>query len=205
MKLKALANLCKSNGEFLLFDRMGEGGEVIEQWLGTRAAIYPLHSIPFLSEKNIPILFDITESQRKKIIVVHTPLPNIINPKDVIADEIMLARESMTIGIENRIWRPLMTPVGTLLLNDDYFAPLADAANEIELYLRTDTGGIHYIAAKVGMMVVGIMRPKLTIPERLVENLEELAINLRDVLSKKSTQGSAQDDEQVNIFDAPAE
>ena len=67
MKLKTLAALYRREGAFRLYDRKNADGEVVEQWLGTDGAIYPLPALPQLNKEHLAALFDLTEKQLEKI------------------------------------------------------------------------------------------------------------------------------------------
>ena len=186
MKLKALAGMCKREGTFYLYDRVDpESGEVIEQWLGTAGAVYPLPALPYLTEDHLAALFDITEKQRENVYFRHTQIPEWININHAAPDEIMLDREKMTLGYENRIVRPLMTRDGLEFIDNDFLTPIADVADSLELYERHADDGQVYFVAKVGFMVVAVFMPLSLIEEKFVENMEELAEKCRTALKLK--------------------
>jgi hypothetical protein len=185
MKVKTLAGICKRESVYCLYDSVGEGGEVKGQWLGTHAAAFPLSGFPYLTEEHLIPLFDITEKQRESSFFHHEPLPMGYNFGDADAEEIMLDREKATLGYNGRIIRPIFTSGGLEFIDVDYLTPLADAADLLELYERhTATGGT-YFAAKVGLMIVGIIMPLNIIEEGLVEYMESLALKCRDALALK--------------------
>lgn len=185
MKLKTLAAVCKQAGAYCLYDRINDNGEVTEQWLGTYAAVYPLSGLPYLTENNIPALFDITEKQLEKIHIRHDVLPASLNFDDTDAGEIMLDREKMTLGYGGRVVRPLITRSGLEFIDVDYLTPLADVADDLELFERHTTDGGVYFAAKMGLMIVGVIMPLNIIEDKLVENLDMFATKCRAALAAK--------------------
>lgn len=199
MKLKTLAAICKREGAFCLYDKVDKNGEIIEQWLGSRGAIYPLSSLPYLTEENLIALFDITEKQRDNIFFSHLPLPDALNFGDTDMGETMLDRELCTLGYGGRIIRPLLTHGGLEFINEDYLAPLADVADMLELYERNTAEGGVYFAAKIGFMIAGIIMPLSIIEEKFVENIETLARRSRTALLIKNERSHLNTAEQEEV------
>ena len=113
MKLKTLAAKCKRDGVFRLYDRINADGELLEQWLGSGGAAFPLHGLPRLDESHIEALFELTEKQLEKISIYHErQMPASINFEDTDPDERMLDREEMTLAYGKYIVRPIMTSEG---------------------------------------------------------------------------------------------
>jgi len=171
---------------YRLFDRVNDEGEVIEQWLGVHGAIYPLPDLPHLTEEHIVALFDITEKQRESTYITHTQLPERINYGHTDPAEVMLDREKMTLGYGKRIVRPIMTTDGLELIDNDYLTPLADIADELEIFERHTDDGQIYFAVKMGLMLVGVIMPLNIIEEQFVENVEALATKSRAALKLKN-------------------
>ena len=186
MKLKTLAALCKKEGVFCLYDRANADGEIVEQWLGTASAVYPLPDLPYLTEAHLVALFDITEKQLAKMSIKHGALPESINFEHTDPAEIILNREKMTLAYDGLIVRPLMTRDGLELINDAYLSPLADVADELELYERHTASGQIYFAAKMGLMLVGVIMPTRLVEEQFVESVEALARRSRAALTLKN-------------------
>ena len=185
MKIKTLAAMCKREGAFCLYDRVDSNGEVMGQWLGTTAAVYPLSGVPYLTEENLAALFDITEKQAEKIRFTHAPLPAGINFDDTDKAEAILDREKMTLGYGARIVRPLFTRGGLEFIDNDFLSPLADVADVLELFERRTLEGQTYFAAKVGLLIVGVFMPLSIIETKFVENMETMAANCRAALNVK--------------------
>ena len=179
MRFKALAGLCRREGCYFLYDRINEDGEVIGQWLGVAGAVFPIHGLPRLNEENMIPLFDITTKQLETVIIKHSELPEGLNFEDTDTAEVLLDREKITLAYGKRIVRPLMTQDGLEFINNDFLTPLADVADDLELYERRRADGGAYFAAKMGLMVVGIIMPLAIIEEELVEDMETLAEKAR--------------------------
>ena len=179
MKIKALAAMCKRKGTFRLYDRKNEDGKVIEQWLGTSEAVYPIYGVPYLTEENIITLFDISEKQWKSYSFIHAPLPSGYCFDHTDSREVMLDREKMTLGYGGRIVRPLITRDGLEFIDDDFLTPLSDVADMLEIHERRTENDRVYFAAKVGLMIVGVIMPLTIIETRFVENMETLVSKCR--------------------------
>ncbi len=191
MKLKTLAAMCKRAGIFQLYDVPNSDGEIVEQWLGTPGAMYPLAGLPILSEDNLITMFDLTRKQCEDISFIREPLPAQLCFDDAQPGEVMLDREKITLGYGGRTIRPVITRGGLSFVDNEYFSPLADVIDEVELYERYSPEGGVYFAAKMGLMIVALFAPLQIVEEKLVENLEMLAQKCRDALNIKIVRESA--------------
>jgi hypothetical protein len=180
LKLKTLAAICRKNGQFDIFGKISDSGEVIEQWLGTPNALYPIRGVPYLDEESLCTLFDITERQHGRLFFKHEKLPEWINFSDTDQWEILLDREKISIGYSDRVMRPIPTEEGLEFLDIDFLSPLSDTADELELYLRKSASGTAYIAAKVGFMIIGVFTPIRINSEEFVTQLEQFARKCRE-------------------------
>ena len=70
-------------------------------------------------------------------------------------------------------------------IDNDFLTPLADVADELELYERRTADGGVYFAAKMGLMIVGVIMPLAIVEEKLVESMETLAEKCRAALNVK--------------------
>jgi hypothetical protein len=185
MKIKALISICKNKGQLRLFDRKGKDGEIVDQWLGTSAAAYPLSGLPYLTEENLCKLFDITEKQRENLYFSHSEVSPKLNYDDLDDGESILDKEAVSLEYGGREIRPMYTSGGLEFIDCDYLTPLADVAGMMELYERMSADGGVYFAAKVGMVLVGIIMPLSIIEERFVERLETLTSKSKIALAAK--------------------
>jgi len=182
MKLKTLANLCKRRGSFRLYDRVDENGEVLGQWLGTGGAVYPLVGLPYLTEDHLVTMFDITEKQRENLFIGHDKTPPHINFSHADEKEYIIDPEKFTLGYDNHIVKPLITRRGLALVDCDWLTPLSDVEDNLELYAREDPSGQIYFAAKLGLMVVGIIMPMKHVEARIAHAVEDVAGLMRAAL-----------------------
>lgn len=204
MKIKTLAALCRKNKAFFLFDSVSEDGEVGTQWLGDGLAVYPLFNLPYLYEDTICTLFDIPDKQQEKIIFRHQPLPEGINFTDADAHEHITNPEKITIGYAGRVLRPIQTRKGLAFIDTAHLAPLDDIADTMELYERTTPSGGTYFAAKMGLLIAGVILPyNNALQKEFVEQLETISGKCRMAFDKaeraRAEADAAADHEQMSI------
>ena len=112
-------------------------------------------------------------------------MPSEINIEDTDHAERLLEREEMTLAYGGYIMRPIMTSDGLELIDNEYMAILSDVADNLELFERRTENGQIYFAAKLGLMVVGVIMPLNLIEDKFVEVVETLAENARTALKNK--------------------
>jgi hypothetical protein len=186
MKLKTLAALCKKEGVFNLYDKVDGDGARKGQYMGTHAAIYQLSALPYIEAENICAMFDITAKQQEKISITQNGLKveERLEFGDTYPGETLLDKPEMRLEYGPHILLPLFTRQGLTMINAEYLAPLADVADDLELYERRTPNGNTYIAAKFGFMLEGVIMPIKVVDEMFVAQVEELArranVALRD-------------------------
>ena len=185
MKLKKVAALCAKQGAFYLFDEMGEGGELIRQWLGDGRSAYPLSGLPALDEENLCAMFDISEKKQKKCFFTRKPVPDSLDVEDYTSGELALCDEWPTVEHNGYVVKPLSTSDDMLFIQTAYLSPLEDMADYLRLYERVDGTGQKYIVAKNGMEIAAIIMPVDTIRLGFVEKLEALAYKCRVAVEKQ--------------------
>lgn len=175
MKLKKVAALCSSNRVFRLYDQVDAQGVAV-QWLGDGNAIYPLDGLPFLDEGGLYRMFDVSEKAQEKISFHHDTMPEGLNVDDYAAGEIAAEDMGVTISYGGTILLPLRTVAGILYIQSRYLAPLEDQADFLQLFVRRDRLGGRYIAAKVGMLLRGVIMPyNAVVCDSLADRLDEIA------------------------------
>lgn len=186
MKLKKVAALCAKTGAFYLFDEMGEGGELIRQWLGDGRSAYPLSGLPILGESNLCAMFDISDKKRKKCVIAKKPLPESLNVEDYAKGERTLYDEWPTVEHNGYVVKPLSTGDSIVFVQTAYLSPLEDMADYLRFYERVDDTGQAYIVAKNGMEIAAVIMPVDTIKLGFVEKLEALAHKCRVTLEAQA-------------------
>lgn len=185
MKLKKVAALCAKQGAFYLFDELGEGGELIRQWLGDGRSAYPLSGLPVLYEENLCAMFDITEKKQKKCFFTKKPMPESLDVADYTSGELALNDEWPTVEHNGYVIKPLSASDDMLFIQTAYLAPLEDMADYLRFYERVDNTGQKYIVAKNGMEIAAIIMPLDTIKLGFVEKLEALAYKCRVAVERQ--------------------
>ena len=188
MKLKKVAALCAKQGAFYLFDELGEGGELIRQWLGDGRSAYPLSGLPVLYEENLCAMFDITEKKQKKCFFTRKPMPESLDVADYTSGELALNDEWPTVEHNGYVIKPLSASDDMLFIQTAYLAPLEDMADYLRFYERVDNTGQKYIVAKNGMEIAAIIMPLDTIKLGFVEKLEALAYKCRVAVERQEEQ-----------------
>ena len=185
MKLKKVAALCAKQGAFYLFDELGEGGELIRQWLGDGRSAYPLSGLPVLYEENLCAMFDITEKKQKKCFFTRKPMPESLDVADYTSGELALNDEWPTVEHNGYVVKPLSTGDSIVFVQTAFLSPLEDMADYLRFYERVDDTGQTYIVAKNGMEIAAVIMPVDTIKLGFVEKLEALAHKCRVTLEKQ--------------------
>lgn len=185
MKLKKVAALCAKIGAFYLFDEIGEGGELIRQWLGDGRSAYPLSGLPVLGESNLCAMFDIPEKKQKKCFFKRETIPESLNVEDYAKGERTLYDEWPTVEHNGYVVKPLSTNDDIMFVQTAYLSPLEDMADYLRFYERVDDTGQAYIVAKNGMEIVAVIMPVDTIKLGFVEKLEALAHKCRVAVEKQ--------------------
>lgn len=191
MKLKKVAALCAKQGAFYLFDEMGEGGELIRQWLGDGRSAYPLSGLPVLDEENLCAMFDIPEKKQKKCFFTRKPMPESLNVEDYARGERTLYDEWPTVEHNGYVVKPLSTGDSIVFVQTAFLSPLEDMADYLRFYERVDDTGQTYIVAKNGMEIAAVIMPVDTIKLGFVEKLEALAHKCRVTLEKQEEREKA--------------
>lgn len=174
MKLKRVAALCRRSMVFRLYDRVDAEG-VATQWLGDGGAIYPLNGLPFLDKDGLYRIFDVPEKTQKKISFASGAIPEGLNVDDYAAGETIAEDMGVTLSYGGKVLLPLRAAGGILYIQSRYLEPLEDQADFLQLYVRRTGDGGRYIAAKVGMLLRGVIMPCNVNMNGLVNRLDEIA------------------------------
>lgn len=172
MKINKLIAICKKSKRINLCDGMNH------QWCGDGACLYQLVNMPELDKESIYTIFDISVEQQKSISYNRSELPIKKLFEDTYEGEQVLDRESISINMRKDNYIPLITSRGVIFINGIYLTPITDN-DYIELYERVLPNGRVYIAAKQGLLLIGIISPCNLIDETFLENMEELTEQCR--------------------------
>ena len=182
MKLKKVISLCNQQKTFRLFDKISEGGEIV-QWMGDGCAAYPLNGLPILDEETLCAVFDISEKQLKNTSVQRLTMPDALNVGDTDPDERVLKDDDFSITYGGTEVLPLRTRTGIIFIQQKYLAPLEDVLDVVQLYERVTPDGQTYVAAKAGLLIAAVFFPYSVINEKFVTRLEEITRESRRALN----------------------
>lgn len=145
----------------------------MRQYISNGFAAYPLDGMPYLQEKHLATVLDLSEKQAETMVLRMDESPEEIDFRDGAEGEVMA--EPAEVGI---VWneRPLL-PLGvrgtTYFINCDYLKPITAEYKHTELWYRKTPEGTPYFAVKEGLMLVGIVMP--------LKDMEPVAKELRAI------------------------
>ena len=176
MKLSKIAKLCVRAKRAYLYDDTERG----IQWVGDGRSMYPLYMMPELTTETVLRVLDVKDKDFDKIAVSKADLPRHIDCSDG-TDDKLLPEAGISIGYASEVLEPLRFSTGLRFLNPFYLAPVQDKP-DLMLYERETDEGEPYIVAKVGLMVQAIIQPLSVTDEKLLDQLETLARELRQMM-----------------------
>lgn len=183
MKIRKIIDICKKNGNIIIF----ESGK--EQWISDGAAVFPMFNLPQFDEDSLCRTYDITDKQAAKIHFRHEyTMPAAYDFKDCTEDENVVMRGPMCLSDAGRGIIPYMTSQGVAFIDAKYLQPLSDIEDSmLNLYERHTKSGQIYFAAKSGFMLVGIILPVDAINDQFVERLKQLTQQCEIALFNKKS------------------
>lgn len=208
MKLKKVAALCNSAAAYRLYDQVDKNGVLETQWLGDGSAAYPLHGLPYMNEDSLYRMFDVPEKKQDKVYFDHGPLPEVLCVDDFCAGEQLAEDMGVSISYGGTVLVPLSYPGGILYIQSRYLGPLEDQSDLLQLYIRRTESGARYVAAKTGMLLVGIIFPYSHLRESFAGRLDEIARLTRWELERGREERAAadqEDDDQERLFGSAEE
>lgn len=198
MKIKQIESILKSKKTIIILNTPSC------QWLGDGAAFYPVYNLPKLTQENIFTIFDIPEDKRDKFFFSERETPHHINFDDNDESEQLLDRNKfIDIFAYGSVLEALATSDGISFIDTRYLKPFADIETGCELYERIDKKGETYIAAKSGMLIIGIIKPyDRLINEGFIQALENMLNLSRTALFNKEKRTPPENDpDQVTMTD----
>lgn len=203
MKIRKIIDICKKNGNIIIF----ESGK--EQWISDGCAVFPMFNLPKFDKNSLCKTYDITDKQTNKIIFRHEMgLPSSYDFNDVSVGENIVERGPVCIVDAGRSLIPYATSQGVVFIDAKYLQPLADIENGmLELYERKAKNGQIYFAAKTGFMLVGIIMPVDVINTAFVGRLKAFAEQCDVALFNKQSaeRAKAENGDQRTLFDETEE
>lgn len=183
MKIRKIIDICKKNGNIIIFESRKE------QWISDGAAVFPMFNLPQFDEDSLCRTYDITDKQAAKIHFRHEhTMPTAYDFKDCTEDEDVVTRGPMCLSDAGRGIIPYMTSQGVAFIDAKYLQPLSDIEDSmLNLYERYTKSGQIYFAAKSGFMLVGIILPVDAINDQFVERLKKLTQQCEIALFNKKS------------------
>lgn len=194
MKIKKIEALVKKEGRIVV------SPGAFCQWLQFREACYPLNGLPLMAKVSFFKMFDIAADKWAKYYFNELPLPQDLSFDDVLREEQVLDRGVIKVVYRGRTLEPLVTSQGLVFIDTRYLAPFSDDEN-YELYERTASSGLPYIAVKSGMELVGVIVPHEVVDDDFIKTLETM-LNLSRVALENRQGNAAGDEEQLTMEEA---
>lgn len=187
MKVKKIGALCRASGACLLYNELGEGGEIRQQWISDGGALWPVSGLPSLREANLSTLFDFTPQQTEKIYIKEQELPGhlyevLYNARD---GEDEMQESPMRITADGRTLMALTVGGGVKWLKAEELKPCWTSQTRL-VRRRTEKGDV--IAALDGLFLSGIIFP-LLLPEAYYREMLRLGTSApRPVVPPEETE-----------------
>lgn len=181
MKLSKIAKLCVRAKRVYLYDDPERG----IQWVGDGRSMYPLYMMPELTTETVLRVLDVKDKDFDKIAVSKADLPRYIDCSDG-TDDKLLPEAGISIGYASEVLEPMRLSNGLRFLNPFYLAPVQDKP-DLMLYERETAAGEPYIVAKAGLMVQALIQPLSVTDDKLLDQLETLARELRQMMQTDET------------------
>lgn len=160
MKLSKVAKLCKDHMNITIVN-VPHGDEEVVQWVGTPYALYPFYNLPIMNEKSAFVVFDVEEKKRADFsfreITAGPDFPMRLEETDETERPIEPAHHQIV--FESRVYMVFDTSKGVRLVNRSFFSPMMSKLDELMFFERQDARGKIYIAAKLGLLLAGVIMP----------------------------------------------
>ena len=179
MKLKKVFDLCKKSDVCRLVDQT-PGNRNTAQWMGDNFSLYLINDMPYLEERNIYSMFDVSEKKRNDFYFEHMIDGAPCCLDDTHQSERPIERLYVQIVHKNELLTPMKTSRGITLVPNKYLRPFDDQREAIECYER-DGGRI--IAVKIGMYLAAVI-VGIAVDKDFLDQLEELLEESRYTLER---------------------
>lgn len=169
MKIKKIINLCKNAHSLSLF----ADDERNMQWISDGVGFYPLQCCPVFDEDSFCYTYDITDTQRDKIIFrINEPLPKQYDFSDFDEFETEIIKMPLSVSYSSYSVIAFKTEHGIEFINSAHLLPFADYdSKELRFTLRINKAGQAYFAVKNGFMLIGIIQTINMIDRSFIKEL----------------------------------
>ncbi len=133
------------------------------QWVGTPSALYPFYNLPAMDERTAFVIFDVDEKKKPdysfNMIDASEDFPMCLDECD--ETEMPVEPAHHQIVLESRAYLVFDTSKGIRLVNRSYLAPMMSKLDELMFFERKTASGGIYIAAKLGLLLAGVISPTM--------------------------------------------
>ena len=155
MKLKAITRLIKDNKFIYTVNEKDDSF-----WLGNGTAIYLIDVLPFMTNEQLLVMFEVPEKEYSKYHFSNNlKFTDQIERKDCIEAESIAEMLGMRLFYGGYTLVLLKTEAGLVCIEEKYLKPLSDLKQGYELYLRYTDENKPYIVAKEGMFLRAVILP----------------------------------------------
>ena len=170
MKIKSIIKNCTTHGMMILITA-ADG----TQWLGDDCSIYPLLGLPHFEFDELCNAYDIGDKKQEKICFSEkNETGTDLNLNDTDGTESICEPIGVNFFYAGQVMVPYQTQYGIMYLNRRYLEPLWDTPDDLEIYTRETESGDKYFAAKIGMILRGIITPIEIRDKKFAERLGAL-------------------------------
>lgn len=175
MRMKAISKLCRRSKRAVLYNQADGSGEIVRQYIGDDASIYPLDGLPLLDTENIPVLLGIEKKDKEKWIIRQQMIPEGISLKDYEPGEIQLEYCGITIDCGKKV-TAMRAGQGVVWMDEAYLDPVEAENGMLMLFFRSTGSGSRYIVVKRGLELAGLVFPYMA------KEFEERILKLAECL-----------------------
>lgn len=155
MKLNKIKSLCKAARRVIIYNELGEGGELRRQWIGTGTAMYILEGLPILGPGNIPVLLGLEGNALNKVKITQEKMPEDIFTGDYDAEEPALTFIPCTVNAGGRDLVLFRSQFQVWALSADELGPAY--AQALTCKMRWTPDGVPYFVIFRGMFLTAIL------------------------------------------------
>ena len=174
MKIKKIAQICAGQKTIYVHNQECRG-DLVRQWVGDSAAMYPLDGLPYMDDEALLALMDVPPDKRDKWTIRDVGLGSVVSLDDIDPDEVDVLPYDLTVN-NGRTLMPFDGGArGTLWIQQRYLAP-TDDIDIVRYCARPTMGGGRVIAIKSGLVLMGIISPL-----RMSGDINSLGRQLMDI------------------------
>ncbi len=164
MKISKIAKLCKETK--IIEYAVTEAG----MWLGNGEYAYCIPEFSALEQDGLYLALGISEKDKEKYRIVQADLSG-FDLRDISKAESLCEQIDFIIFRDKA--RPFITEEGIRFIDVGMLDVLREEIENLQIYLRRKNNGEAYFAAKIGMELYAILKPRRIINSDFIEKLTE--------------------------------